>query len=403
MLAPVSLSERIVSLDVLRGFAVLGILIMNIQSYSMISSAYLNPTAFGDLSGVNQWVWTLSHIFAEMKFMSIFSILFGAGVVLMTSRIESSGRSARRVHYSRILWLLLIGLTHAYVLWHGDILVAYALCGMLLYLFRNLSPGKLLAVGLPVLSVASILYLLFGLSLPYWPEESLGEVLKFWRPTQETINHEVAAYTGGWLTQMTHRAPSSAYMETFVFLIRTGWRACGMMLIGMALFKWGVLTGERSSRFYWFMATIGLAAGMPIILYGVYHNFGAGWPLTSMFLGLQFNYWGSVGVALAYIALVMLVCKSSAWTWITAPLAAVGRMAFTNYLMQSVICTTVFYGHGFGLFGRVERSSQILIVFGIWILQLIVSPIWLRHFRFGPAEWLWRSLTYMRWQPMRIQ
>ena len=235
---PVSASERILSLDVLRGFAVLGILIMNIQSYSMISSAYLNPTAYGSLAGLNRWVWILSHVFAEMKFMSIFSILFGAGILLMTSRIESAGKSARRFHYSRTFWLLLFGLVHAYVFWHGDILVAYALCGFLVYLFRKLPPGKLLSIGLILVAVSSALYLMFGFSIPYWPQESVEQVMKIWRPAQDAIDHELHAYRGGWMAQMTHRGPTAVSMETFVFLVRTGWRACGMMAFIPTSTKW---------------------------------------------------------------------------------------------------------------------------------------------------------------------
>ena len=138
LLSPVSSSDRIVSLDVLRGFAVLGILIMNIQSYSMIGAAYLNPNAFGDLTGLNKWVWILSHIFADSKFITIFSILFGAGIVLFTNKAAEKGRSAAGLHYRRTFWLFVIGLMHAYLLWYGDILVIYALCALFVFLFRRL-------------------------------------------------------------------------------------------------------------------------------------------------------------------------------------------------------------------------------------------------------------------------
>ena len=116
---------------------------------------------------------------------------------------------------------------------------------------------------------------------------------------------------------------------------------------------------------------------------------------------MQFNYWGSLFVALGWVGLVMLVCKSGVAPRLTGVLAATGRMAFTNYLLQTVICTTIFYGHGFGLFGKVERLEQILIVLAVWVVLLVLSPVWLRYFRFGPAEWLWRCLTYMQAQPMR--
>lgn len=150
------------------------------------------------------------------------------------------------------------------------------------------------------------------------------------------------------------------------------------------------------------MIVIGFAVGIPTILYGVSRNFATQWSFEScFFLGGQFNYWGSLFVALGWVGLVMLVCKSRVAPTLTRTLAATGQMALTNYLLQTVLCTIIFYGHGFGLFGKVDRLGQILIVFGIWSVLLVVSPLWLRRFSFGPAEWLWRSLTYMQVQPMR--
>jgi uncharacterized protein len=174
------------------------------------------------------------------------------------------------------------------------------------------------------------------------------------------------------------------------------------MLIGMALFKWGALTAQRSRRFHWILMGTGLGIGTPLVIYGILRDFTAGWSYDySMFLGSQFNYWGSIPMALGYVAIVMLICKSGLWEKLVRRFAAVGRMALTNYLLQTIICTTIFYGHGLGLFGRVERPGQMAIVVGIWILQLVISPLWLSRFRFGPAEWLWRTLTYLKMQPMR--
>ncbi len=174
------------------------------------------------------------------------------------------------------------------------------------------------------------------------------------------------------------------------------------MLLGMALFKWGVLTAERSGRFYRISALVGFCIGMPVVILGIVRNFAEGWSFDfSMFKGVQFNYWGSILVSLAYISIIMLISKSSKWNKFTFPFAAVGRMALTNYLMHTLVLTTIFYGHGLGLFGKVERKEQILFIVGLWTIQLIGSPLWLRHFRFGPAEWLWRSLTYWKIQPMR--
>jgi len=401
--APVSFSERISSIDILRGIALLGILIMNIQSFSMIMAAYLNPTAYGDLSGVNWWVWTLSNVVANEKFISIFSMLFGAGIVLMTGRAEAMGVSPRGLHTRRSIWLIVIGLLHAYLLWYGDILFTYGVCALIVFAGRKASPKKLIVIGLILFSVAFVLFMFFGFSLQFWPEQNRAESMQNWLPTAEQVAEELAAYRGTWLEQMSQRIPSAIALQTFIFLILEGWRVCGLMLLGMALFKMGVFSAERSRRFYAAMVGIGYGIGLPLVITGVVKNFAAGWTFDySMFFGSQFNYVGSLFVALGHIGLVMLCCKSGAFGRLKTVLAAFGRMAFTNYLMQTVICTTIFYGHGLGLFGYVERWQQILFVLAIWIVQLIYSPLWLRKYRFGPAEWVWRSLTYGRRQPMRI-
>ena len=163
-LGPIGGSQRILSLDVLRGVAVLGILVMNIQCFAMIMAAYINPTTYGSLEGVNGWVWYLGHLFADMKFMTIFSMLFGAGVIVMTSRREAAGQGSAGVHYRRMAWLLVFGLVHAHLLWYGDILYHYAMCGFVLYLFRKAPPWLLIALGLVATSVAFLFGTFFGIS-----------------------------------------------------------------------------------------------------------------------------------------------------------------------------------------------------------------------------------------------
>lgn len=398
--APISPSERILSLDVLRGFAILGILIMNIQSFSMIETAYINPAAFGDLTGLNKWVWILSHVFADSKFMTLFSILFGAGILLFANKIESKGFKPAGLHYSRTFWLLIIGLIHAYFIWYGDILVTYALCAFIIFLLRNFTPKRLLVIGIIVFLIPSLIYLFFGWSMQYWPQEAIDNSMVSWFPAQNLIDQEIAAYQGSWMDQMSHRIPAAIFLQTFIFLMWHGWRAAGLMLIGMALFKWGVLTAQKSNRFYIKLSIPGFVIGFLLVIWGIVKNFAVNWSFDfSMFLGWQFNYWGSVFVALGYIGVIMLVSKSEFFEKITRPLAAVGRTALTNYLAQTIICTLIFYGHGLGLFARVERKEQVLFIIGIWLFQLIISTAWLQRFRFGPAEWIWRSLTYRKIQP----
>jgi len=400
---PVTEKERIVSIDVLRGLALLGILPMNIQYFSMISAAYQNPTAYGDLTGANYWVWFLCHVLADQKFMTIFSMLFGAGILLMTSRIEATGRPSALVHYRRMGWLIVFGLAHAYLLWSGDILVAYGMCGLLVYLFRKLRPRTLLVLGLLTIAVASASLASYGAWSQHWsPAEVQAAREQLWVPTPSQAATEIQAYRGTWTAQMKFRVPESAQMETIFFVAFTFWRVTGLMLAGMALLKLGVFSARQPASLYWTMIAIALCYGIPLTLYGTHRDFAAGWDFRySFFQGAQFNYWASLLVSLGWVGAIMLACRSTTLLPITRRLAAVGRMAFTNYIMHTVICTTLFYGHGFGLFGKIERVWQFAIVVAIWLLQLVVSPIWLRYFLFGPLEWLWRCLTYMQWEPLR--
>ena len=174
------------------------------------------------------------------------------------------------------------------------------------------------------------------------------------------------------------------------------------MLLGMALFKLGAFHARWTRRQYWSLVGAGLLIGIPMTLFGVVQNFAKNWDIRySFYLGGQYNYWGSYLIALGWIGLIMLWCQSARAPALKERMAAVGRMAFSNYILQTVICTTIFYGHGFGYFESVPRTGQILIVFAIYAAQLVIAPLWLRHFRFGPLEWLWRSLTYGKRQPFR--
>jgi len=400
---PVAEKERMVSIDVLRGFALLGILPMNIQYFSMIGAAYGNPTAYGDLHGANYWVWLLCHVLADQKFMTIFSMLFGAGILLMTSRIEASGKPSAALHYRRMGWLILFGLAHAYLMWSGDILVAYGMCGLVVYLFRKLRPRTLLVLALLTIAVASGSLASYGAWSRHWSRAEVQIAREqLWMPTPAQVANEIAADRGTWTAEMQFRVPDSVQMETIFFVAFTFWRVTGLMLAGMALFKLGVFSAKQPASLYWTMIAIAVCYGIPITLYGTHRDFAAGWDFRySFFYGAQFNYWASLLVSLGWVGAIMLASRAAALLPLTRPLAAVGRMAFTNYIMHTIICTTLFYGHGFGLFGKVERVWQFAIVVAIWLLQLIVSPIWLKHFLFGPLEWLWRCLTYLQWEPLR--
>lgn len=396
---PVESGGRIASLDVLRGFALLGILVMNIQIFSMPEAAYQNPTAFGDLTGINLGVWTFAHVFFSQKFLSLFSMLFGAGVCLFADRIEARGGRPAKWHYRRMGWLLAFGLAHAYLLWAGDILVIYAICGFLVVLFRRRRPRTLLIAGLASLAVTSLFTVLIGSALlvPGVPEDAHAEVERGWAPNAAYLDAEIAAYRGGWSEQQPRRAEQALGVHLGMLPFFALWFCGGLMLIGMALYKGGVLGAARDDRFYRRLVVIGLLTGLPLVVLGIWWNFAGGWAWQrSMLFGTLFNAWGCIPVALAYLGLVMLAVRRGFLPALQARLAAVGRMAFTNYLLQTVLCTTIFYGHGLGLFASVERYQQLLIALAVWALQLWLSPIWMRRYAYGPLEWLWRTLTYGR-------
>ena len=400
---PTDPGDRIVSLDVLRGFALLGILVINIWLFALPTVGTLNPTLYGDMSGINYAAWFVSHVFFEQKFVTLFTFLFGAGMVLFMETKERKGQPARRLHFRRTFWLLVIGLGHAYLLWYGDILVAYALCGFLLVFVRRWRPRRLLVLGLFMFALPATLYLLGGVGYTVADAETQSEiedtVLEGFGA--EAVEAEKAVFQGDWLGQVEFRAPIVLSLQTFGFAVESFWLFGGLMVIGMSLYKQGVLSNERSTRFYRRLFVGGAVPGLALILTGVWYRHAVDWDTVQvLLLARQFNHWGSLLLGLAYVAGIMLVCRYAAGR-VTDTLSAVGRTAFSNYLLQTVIATSIFYGHGLGLFGTLERAELLVVVVLIWAVQVPLSVFWLDRFRFGPVEWLWRTLTYGERQPMR--
>jgi uncharacterized protein len=392
---PTPPSERIVSLDALRGVAVLGILVINVRAFSMPELALLNPNVYGDFTGADYWAWFVGHVFAQGTFLTVFSALFGAGIVLFVESKRANDQEAARLHYRRIGLLVAIGLAHAYLLWYGDILVAYGICGLVLAFARDWDPPALARAGTLLLLVAPLLEVSGGLAAG-------GEALASqWMPSEAALRAEVATYRGGWVRQLDHRVPTALSRQTSGFVGRTFWRVGGTVLWGMALYKWGVLTGERSDRLYRLLVAAGLL-GIGIVLAGVWYVEANDWSARAGLFWRQFNYAGSLLVAGGYVGAVMLYVRRRPEGPITRSLAAVGRTAFTNYLLQTVVATSVFYGHGLGLFGSVSRAEALGMVVAFWVVQVALSVLWLRRFRFGPVEWFWRTLTYGHRQPMRL-
>ena len=389
---PIDLKNRIHSLDLLRGFAVLGILIMNITSFSQISMAYMNPKIGAGLEGYNQYFHGFNFIFADTRFMSIFSMLFGAGVILFTQRIEAKGKRVAALHYKRMFWLLLFGLIHAYFIWVGDILVAYAICGSLVFFFRKKS--------IRTLFIMVVILFLIPISLKFMtyygmPADALESTFAFFHPSAEQIASQTQAMRGSYLEQMPLRVEDAIQIQTLVFMIEMFWRASAMMLLGMILYRKGILSAEKSTAYYKKLMWVGFVPGLILSGIGLSQVYASEWNAAYvMNIGANYKFVSGLFMALGYIGLVIWCYKKGIFKKFQNRLRATGRMAFTNYIGMSVICTLLFNGHGLGLFGTLDRLQQFLIVISVLVLILIISPLVLKNYRLGPLEWLWRKLTY---------
>ena len=389
---PINLKNRIHSLDLIRGFAVLGILIMNITSFSQISMAYMNPTIGAGLEGYNQYFHGFNYIFADTRFMSIFSILFGAGVVLFTQRIEAKARRVVALHYKRMFWLLIFGLIHAYFIWAGDILVAYAICGSLVFFFRKKSIRTLL--------IMAVILFLIPICLNYMtyhgmPEEALESTFAFFYPSTEQIVAQTKIMQGSYIEQMPLRIENALELQTLVFMIDTFWRTSAMMLLGMILYRKGILSADNSTVYYKNMMWVVFVPGLIISCVGLNQVYSSDWSgAYVMNIGANYKFVSGLLMALGYIGLVIWIYKKGIFKKLQNRLKATGRMAFTNYIGMSVICTLIFNGHGLGLYGTFDRFQQFLIVMGVWVIMLIISPKVLKKYQFGPLESMWRKLTY---------
>lgn len=398
-------SSRIGLVDALRGFALLGILIMNIQSFAMPDQAYLNPMAFGIdgsiTASANGWAYIFSHLVADQKFMTIFSVLFGFSMALMA---ESTLRQPVWFLCKRNALLLIIGLLHAYLIWHGDILVSYAICGFLVLGLLRLSPATLIRTGCLLISVPA-LYIVFAMMLlPYWNASELAELQEFWQPDAATINSQVSQLSGSWSQQFSLRIERSLEMQLYVLPAETVWRVSGLMLLGAALYRLRWLQTADSRKKILFLSALTLIAGYTIIAIGLAQNQAHQWQASySMFAGYLYNYCGSLLVGFSYIGLFYAGYQVIATSKVMCCLQLIGRTALSNYLLQSLLCTWLFYGYGLGWFGHVDRVAQLMLLPFIWSLQILLTAAWLRFYSAGPAEWLWRSAVDGRLRPLRRQ
>ena len=399
---PISSHDRIEALDVLRGFALLGILAMNIRGMSAPLSAYMYPYALFDYTGASRLAYLFTSVFFDLKMMGLFSMLFGAGVLLYAAKSSKTGRPPRGLWFRRMFWLLVIGLVHAYFIWGGDILVPYALCGILiLWWVRRLAAPWLTVAAAGLLAVGAALTLGHGMQWEQMTEAERAQEAAMMMPTPEQAREQLSWMLGSYPEVVARHAPLVFMFQTVYFLAFFLWRCSGMMLLGMALYKWGFLDGRLSVRAYVLAAALCLSVGLTLAWYGTVELERVRFNMPQRAAADLWNYTGAVFASVGYASVVILIVKSGVLAGGRRALAAVGQMAFSNYLFQSVVTSILFFGWGFGFAGRLDYAEQLMVVVAIWAVQLALSPVWLARFRFGPAEWLWRSLTYWERQPMR--
>ncbi|WP_194777556.1 DUF418 domain-containing protein [Pararhodonellum marinum] len=426
---PAVLSNRIDIIDIVRGVALLGILLLNIPYFAM--EEYFSEPWSQDTSNTNFWVSAVNTVFFEGKMRALFSMVFGAGIVLFTSNKEKSGKSATGLFYKRMIWLTLFGLAHAHLLlWIGDILYFYGLIGMMAFLFRKMKP-KYLAMGVPIVAiigfVANTLFMqnIRGKYLDYKEAIALQEAgselgekeraaLEAWEetrkemiPNKEEVKEHTALMKGSYSEVASHIRPM-AWDGQFKYFVFSIWDMLALMLLGIALYKWGFLTLEWTQQQYIKTIWIGYGIGLPLVIFAFIYN-KIHFPNVEsalIFIETHSINWVSliydfqrILIMMAHVALVMVLYQKGYFTRLMNGLRAVGQLAFTNYIMHSVICTLVFFGYGLNQYAEWEYYQLYYLVLAIWVFQLVVSPIWLKYFLFGPLEWLWRCLTYGRIQP----
>ena len=424
--APVASSERIEAIDTIRGFALLGILLMNILAFGLPSRAYFDPSVDGAVSGVDFGVFFAVDFLIEGVMRALFSMLFGAGIVILAVSRETRLTGAI-IYYRRQFLLLTIGLVDAFVLlWTGDILVPYALAGMVLYLCRNWRPKDLGIAAGCIFAYLAICYATTFLALTWLPGQveaiqtriEAGQavsaeeraLLDAWAeleamlyPPDSVRAREALKFEGSYRQAFAANAEEVGEVYAFVLPVFLIWDAAACMLLGMALYKTGFFQGQRSVRFYTLVAVFGFACGLAVngceLAMKISSGYAPQWVSgASMFT----NDLGRVSMALGFVSLAMLAWLRDWFARLRQGLAAVGRMALTNYILQSVFGLVIFHDFGLGLWNELARHQLYYIVLAEWIVMIWFSIWWLDRYRFGPLEWLWRSLTYGRVQPMAV-
>ena len=403
--------QRHISLDAMRGFAVMGILAMNIIGFAMPEWAYITPVAYGTETLADQMAWGFSFIFIDGKMRGLFSLLFGASMMLVIDRATAKGESAAHVHYRRMGWLAAFGLAHYFFIWFGDILFLYAIVGMIAFRFRDWPSERLMKVALIVFAVGLVVWgLQFG-GLQAWqflatrPDAS-ADMLRQYREMMDSpdfafnIAPDLALHRGSYAEIVADKLNDwSAPISTVLMSVG---ETLPLMMIGMAMHKNGFITGNWEAADYrrWAMRLVPIGLLLTAAL--------AAWMFAADFDRVTslavFFFWGAIPrmmLTIGYAAVLIRLIGHYRHHPMIARVAAAGRSAFSNYLGTSIVMTTIFYGYGFGLFGDVGRVGVWVFVIGAWAVMLIWSKPWLMKFHYGPLEWLWRSLARGKMQLMR--
>lgn len=426
---PVSQKERIAILDSLRGIATLGILLMNVPGFGFPEARANNPAVYNE-TGINYQVWYVVEWLFSGTQRAIFSMLFGAGIILFMDRMEKKlhGIMPAIYYFRRQMWLLVFGLFDAFVLlWFWDILFAYAICGMLLFVFYKKSVKALLLFAFVCLALMTLrnnitLYRdkatiekgeavaaidTTTTKLTDVQKKVLSDMQAMKKESSNEAQHEVAekemqAIDGSYSTLYKVQGDKSIHVELYYtyFLI---WDMLLFMFIGMAFYKAGIITGNASTKIYWWLTIAGLGIGLLLSYYQQQDTVDTHFSHYEYSRQAIFNDYQLARMlrSLGFFGLIMLLYKSGMFKWFFNLFKPVGQMAFTNYLMQSFCGLIFFYGIGFGYFGKLERYELYIYTAVIWLFEILWSHVWLRYFRMGPLEWLWRSLTYWQIQPIK--
>lgn len=404
---------RHITLDALRGFAVMGILAMNIAAFDMPFMAYLSPAIYGGDTGADLMSWFVSYIFFDGKMRGLFSLLFGASMFLIAERAEAKGKSAAKVHYARMFWLALFGLAHFFFIWFGDILFLYASVGCLAFLFRKWQPRRLIKWALIIYAAGFLLFtaatggMLYIFYQAHQPDATSKQVKAYEKIVKNDdftavgTRAEIELYRSGYAKIVSHKLKEQR-TEPFGAVLQSILETLPLMLLGMALFKNGFLLGRWDNVRYRQWAIWGIGGGAALSAIAALGQYVSGFnPIIVINTQISWMIFPRLLMTMGYAAGLILLVQRLAGSAMLARIVATGQAAFTNYLGTSIIMTTIFYGYGLGLYGYVGRAQLWLFVLGAWGLMLLWSEPWLRHFRYGPFEWLWRSLARMKVQQLR--